>query len=186
MSKIAVVVGSLRKDSYNKKLGLALEKLAKGKMEFVFVDIGSLPLFNQDLESSVPASVTKLKSDIESADGVLFITPEYNRSIPGVLKNAIDWASRPYGKSSWTGKPAAICGTSPGAIGTAVAQNHLRAITGGFLDMPTMGQPEIYLTYKEENFDADNNVVNEGTRKFLEGYLTKFADWVDLHVTAKK
>lgn len=186
MSKIAVVVGSLRKGSYNKKLGLALEKLAKGKMEFVFVDIGSLPLFNQDLEADVPASVTKLKSDIESADGVLFITPEYNRSIPGVLKNAIDWASRPYGSNSWAGKPAAICGTSPGAIGTAVAQNHLRAITGGFLDMPTMGQPEMYVAYKEENFDADNNVVNENTRKFLEGFLGKFASWVELHAAARK
>ncbi len=186
MSKIAVVVGSLRKDSYNKKLGLALEKLAKGKMEFVFVDIGSLPLFNQDLEANVPASVTKLKSDIESADGVLFITPEYNRSIPGVLKNAIDWASRPYGKSSWAGKPAAICGTSPGAIGTAVAQTHLRSITGGFLDMPTMGQPEMYIAHKDENFDADNNVVNEGTKKFLQGFVDKFAGWVDLHASAAK
>lgn len=186
MSKIAVIVGSLRKDSYNKKLGKALEKLAAGQMEFVFVDIGSLPLFNQDLEASVPVSVTKLKSDVESADGVLFITPEYNRSIPGVLKNAIDWGSRPYGKSSWAGKPAAICGTSPGAIGTAVAQNHLRAITGGFLDMPTMGQPEMYIGYKDEYFDADNNVVNEGTKKFLQGFIDKFAGWVELHSAARK
>ncbi len=186
MSKIAVVVGSLRKDSFNKKLGLALEKLAKGKMEFVFVEIGDLPLFNQDLEANVPASVTRLKNEIESADGVLFITPEYNRSIPGVLKNAIDWGSRPYGKSSWAGKPAAICGTSPGAVGTAVAQTHLRSITGGFLDMPTLGQPEMYISYKEENFDADNNVINEGTRKFLEGFLNKFASWVDLHNSVKK
>lgn len=190
MSKIAVIVGSLRKESYNKKLGLALEKLAQertgGKMEFVFVNIGDVPLFNQDLEANVPASVTKMKNEIESADGVLFITPEYNRSIPGVLKNAIDWASRPYGKSSFAGKPAAICGTSPGAIGTAVAQNHLRAITGGFLDMPTMGQPEMYIAYKDENFDADNNVVNEGTKKFLQGFIDKFAGWVDLHASAKK
>lgn len=181
MSKIAVVVGSLRKDSYNKKLGLALEKLAKGKMEFVFVDISALPLFNQDLEANVPDSVTKLKTDIESADGVLFITPEYNRSIPGVLKNAIDWASRPYGQSSWAGKPAAICGTSPGAIGTALAQAHLRTVIGGFLDMPILGQPEMYIAYREENFDADNNVVNESTKKFLQSFVDKFASWVTLH-----
>ena len=186
MSKIAVIVGSLRKDSYNKKLGLTLEKLAKGKMEFVFVDIGGIPLFNQDLEANVPAAVTKMKGEIDAADGVLFITPEYNRSIPGVLKNAIDWASRPYGHSSWAGKPTAICGTSPGAVGTAVAQTHLRSITSGFLDMPTMGQPEMYITYKEENFDADNNVVNEGTKKFLQGFVDKFAGWVDLHSTAAK
>ncbi len=186
MSKIAVVVGSLRKDSYNRKLGLALEKLAKGKMEFVYLDIGSLPLFNQDLEANPPASVTKLKSEIESADGVLFITPEYNRSIPGVLKNAIDWGSRPYGKSSWAGKPAAICGTSPGAVGTGIAQNHLRAITGGFLDMPTMGQPEMYITFKDDMFDADHNVLNDGTKKFFQSFLDKFDSWVAIHADARK
>lgn len=184
--KIAVVVGSLRKNSYNKKLARALEKLAQGKMSFVYVDIGSLPLFNQDLESDLPSSVVKLKADIDSADGVLFVTPEYNRSIPGVLKNAIDWASRPYGQSSWAGKPAAICGTSPGAIGTAVAQTHLRSITGGFLDMPTLGQPEMYITYKDEYFDDDQNVVNESTRKFLQGFLDKFAGWVVLHSAARR
>lgn len=186
MLKIAVVVGSLRKDSYNKKLARALEKLAQGRMIFTYVDIGSVPLFNQDLESDVPAAVHKLKADIESADGVLFVTPEYNRSIPGVLKNAIDWGSRPYGKNSWAGKPAAICGTSPGAIGTAVAQTHLRSITSGFLDMPTMGQPEMYITYKDDYFDADHNVINEGTRKFLQGFLDKFAGWVDLHAAARR
>lgn len=186
MLKIAVVVGSLRKDSYNKKLAKSLEKLAAGKMEFSYVDIGSVPLFNQDLEASVPASVTKLKSEIEAADGVLFVTPEYNRSIPGVLKNAIDWASRPYGKSSWAGKPAAVCGTSQGAIGTAVAQAHLKQIIAGYLDMPLLGQPEMYVAYKEESFDADHNVTNDATKKFLQGFVDKFASWVDLHTTAKK
>lgn len=186
MFKIAVVVGSLRKESYNKKLARSLEKLAKGKMEFIFVDIGALPLFNQDLETNVPASVIKLKSDIESADAILFVTPEYNRSIPGVLKNAIDWASRPYGKSSWAGKPAAVCGTSPGAIGTAVAQAHLKGILAGYLDMPLLGQPEMYIVYKEENFDADYNVTNESTKKFLQGFIDKFADWIDIHAKAGK
>ncbi|QQG36498.1 MAG: NAD(P)H-dependent oxidoreductase [Micavibrio aeruginosavorus] len=184
MMKIAVVVGSLRKNSYNKKLARALEKLAMGKMSFTYVDIASLPLFNQDLEADLPPAVMKLKADIESADGVLFVTPEYNRSIPGVLKNAIDWASRPYGQSSWAGRPAAICGTSPGAIGTAVAQMHLRSIASGFLDMPVLGQPEIYITYKDEYFDADQNVVNDATRKFLQGFLDKFASWVALHAAA--
>lgn len=184
--KIAVVVGSLRKDSYNKKLAHALAKLVKGKMEFVFVDIGGLPLFNQDLEASPPASVTKFKNEIESADGVLFVTPEYNRSIPGVLKNAIDWGSRPYGKSSWAGKPAAICGASPGAVGAAVAQNHLRSITGGFLDMPTMGQPELYLTWKDELIDADFNVTNDSTKAFLQGFVDKFSLWTDAYMAAKK
>lgn len=186
MPKIAVVIGSLRQDSYNKKLARALEKLAGDKMEFSYIDIGTLPLFNQDLEANVPASVTTMKQQIEAADGVLFVTPEYNRSIPGVLKNAIDWASRPYGKSSWAGKPAAICGTSPGAMGTAVAQNHLRAITSGFLDMPTMGQPEMYLQFKDELFDADYNVTNDGTKKFFESFLNKFAGWVETHAQANK
>lgn len=184
--KIAVVIGSLRKDSYNKKLAHALEKLAKGKMEFVFVDIGGLPLFNQDLEANPPAAVTKLKNEIESADGVLFVTPEYNRSIPGVLKNAIDWVSRPYGKSSWAGKPAAICGTSPGAVGAAVAQNHLRSVISGFLDMPTMGQPEMYLTWKDELIDADFNVTNDSTKAFLQGFVDKFSVWTDTYMAAKK
>jgi chromate reductase len=184
MLKIAVVVGSLRKDSMNKKLAQALGKLAAGKMEFQFIEIGDLPLFNQDLEASVPASVTKFKTEIESADGVLFVTPEYNRSIPGVLKNAIDWGSRPYGKSSWSAKPAAICGTSPGAIGTAVAQAHLRSITAGFLNMPTMGQPEMYFQWKDGLIDADGTVTNDDTKKFLQGFVDKFAAHVAANAAA--
>lgn len=185
MSKIAVVVGSLRKDSTNKKFAQALGKLAAGKMEFHFVEIGELPLFNQDLEANVPASVTKFKTEIESADGVLFVTPEYNRSIPGVLKNAIDWGSRPYGKSSWSAKPAAIAGTSPGAIGTAVAQTHLRSITSGFLDMPTMGQPEMYFQWKDGLIDDNGNITNEGTQKFLQSFVDKFAAHVATNSPAK-
>ncbi|MFN3826253.1 MAG: NADPH-dependent FMN reductase [Micavibrio sp.] len=186
MFKVAVVVGSLRKGSHNKKLARALAKLAQGKMDFKMVEIGDLPLFNQDLEGNVPAAVTTFKEAIDSSDAVLFVTPEYNRSIPGVLKNAIDWGSRPYGKSSWAGKPAAICGTSPGAIGTAIAQNHLRSITGGFLDMPTLGQPEIYLTYKEDLFNDQDDVMNEGTKAFLQGFVDKFHGWVQIHAPAAK
>lgn len=185
MFTVAVVVGSLRKDSYNLKLARALEKLAAGKMKFKYLSIGDLPLFNQDLEANVPASVTTLKKDIESADAVLFVTPEYNRSIPGVLKNAIDWASRPYGQNSWAGKPAAIAGTSPGAVGTGIAQNHLRSITSGFLDMPTMGQPEMYLAFKDDLIDAQGNINNEGTQKFLQTYIDTFGRWISTHAEAK-
>lgn len=186
MQNIAVIVGSLRKDSYNKTLAKALEKLAAGKMKFTHVEIGDLPLFNQDLESSLPAPVARMKKEIETADAVLLVTPEYNRSIPGVLKNAIDWGSRPYGKSSFAGKPAAIAGASPGAIGAAVAQNHLRSVTAGFLDMPTMGQPELYLAWKDGVIAADGSVNDEGTKKFLQGFVDKFALWVDTHAQASK
>ena len=185
MITIAVVVGSLRRDSMNLKLAKALEKLAMGKLLFKYIQIDDLPLYNQDLEASLPAPVVRLKEDLESADGVLFVTPEYNRSIPGVLKNAIDWASRPYGKSSWAGKPAAIAGASPGAIGTAVAQSHLRGITGGFLGMPTLGQPELYLNYKDGMFGDDHGVTDENTRKFLQSFIDKFISWVATHPVEK-
>src|SRR4029453_18463879 len=128
MSKIAVIVGSLRRDSINRKLAEALAKLAGPKLEFTYVRIDDLPLFNQDLEPNPPAAVTRIKGQIESADGVLVVTPEYNRSIPGVLKNAIDWASRPYGKNSFNGKPTAAIGASGGAIGTAAGPPHLRTL----------------------------------------------------------
>ncbi len=186
MMNIAVIIGSLRKDSFNRKLAQALEKRAAGKMRFSYVEIGDLPLFNQDNESPLPAPVARIKQQIESADAVLFVTPEYNRSIPGVLKNAIDWASRPYGQSSFAGKPAAICGTSPGAAGTAVAQNHLRSITAGFLDMPTMGQPEVYLTWKDDMVDPDGNIANEKTGAFLQSFIDKLEEWTRTHTQAKK
>ena len=185
MTKIAVVVGSLRKDSINLKFAHALEKLAGGKMQFSYVNIGGLPLFNQDLEGEMPAAVLAFKKEIESADGVLFVTPEYNRGVPGVLKNAIDWGTRPYGKNSWAGKPAAICGASPGAIGTALAQAQLRAMSG-FLDIPMMGQPEVYLTWKDGMFAADGSVTDERTKGFLQGFVDKFAGWVGVHGAAKK
>lgn len=186
MLNIAVIIGSLRKESFNRKLALALEKLAAGKMTFTYVEIGDLPLFNQDLESPLPAPAARIKKDIENADAVLFVTPEYNRSISGVLKNAIDWASRPYGQSSFAGKPAAICGASPGAAGTAVAQNHLRSITTGFLDMPTLGQPEVYLTWKDDMVDSSGNISDEKTKAFLQGFIDKFEKWTQTHSQAKK
>lgn len=180
MTKIAVIVGSLRRESINRKLADALAKLAKPGTEFVVSRIDDLPLFNQDLEPNPPASVTRLKGEIESADGVLFVTPEYNRSIPGVLKNAIDWASRPYGKSSFNGKPGAAIGTSQGAVGTAAAQQHLRAILA-HLNVTQMGQPEGYITYKPNMVDDAGRVEDEGVRKFLQLYVDKFVEWVERH-----
>lgn len=149
MSKytIAVLVGSLRAQSYNRQLAQALAQLAGDKATFEFLEIGDLPLYNQDRDSDYPAEGTRLKQQLRAADAVLFVTPEYNRSIPGVLKNAIDTASRPYGDSAFAGKPAAIAGISVGAIGTALAQQHLRGVLA-YLDMHVLGQPEIYLQYK--------------------------------------
>ena len=178
MSKVALIVGSIRRDSINHKLAEALAKLAKPKTEYTILKIDDLPLFNQDLEPNPPASVTRLKSEIEAADGVLIVTPEYNRSIPGVLKNAIDWASRPYGKNSFNGKPTTALGTSMGAVGTAAAQQHLRSILA-YLNVTLMGQPEGYIVFKKDMIDPAGNFSDEGTRKFMQGYVDAFAAWID-------
>ena len=178
--KVAVLVGSLRKESINKKLGKALAKLGEGKFETQFLEIGDLPLFNQDLEADFPKAAQRLKDEIKAADAVLFVTPEYNRGMPGPLKNAIDWASRPYGTNSFAGKPAAICGTSPGAIGTACAQHNLRP-TLGYLDVILLGQPEMYIQFKDGMIDADGNVGNADTQKHLQGFVDKFAAWIERH-----
>jgi chromate reductase len=183
MSKIAVIVGSLRRESINRKLAEALAKLAGPKLVFVFIKIDDLPLFNQDLEASPPAAVTRIKGQIDGADGVLIVTPEYNRSIPGVLKNALDWASRPYGKNSFSGKPTAGIGASGGAIGTAAAQQHLRSILA-YLNVVLMGQPEAYIQFKQGLVDDQHNVTDESVRKFLQTYVDAFAAWVERY--AKK
>ena len=178
--KIAVIIGSLRKDSFNRKLGLALAHLAPQDFTFEHVEIGDLPLYNQDHDGQPPESVKRLKTDISSAQGLLFITPEYNRSIPGVLKNAIDHASRPYGQSAWSGKPAAVLGVSVGAIGTALAQQHLRNVLA-YLDVPTLGQPEAFIQNKDDLFDDKGHIGNEGTQKFLQAWLDKYVAWVRTH-----
>src|SRR5215212_5518753 len=162
MSKIAVIVGSLRRESINRKLAEALAKLAGSRAQFTILRIDDLPLFNQDQEPNPPAAVTRLKGEIEAADGVLIVTPEYNRSIPGVLKNAIDWASRPYGKNSFNLKPSATIGTSPGAIGTAVAQTHLRSIMA-FCNSPMMNAIEAYIEFTPNLIDDDGKVTNPST-----------------------
>ena len=176
---IAVVVGSLRKESINKKLAQALEKLFPADFTLTHVRIDDLPLYNQDDDGHPCAQVTRLKGEIAAAQGVLFVTPEYNRSIPGVLKNAIDHASRPYGKSAWNGKPAGVIGTSGGPIGTALAQQHLRNILA-YLNMPTLGQPEAFIQTKEGLYDEAGN-IGEASRKFLQGWVDAYVAWVKKH-----
>ena len=181
MSKyhIAVVVGSLRKDSLNQKLATAVARLAPSEFTFSNVSIGDLPLYNQDDDANPLDSVKRLKRDIEVAQGILFLTPEYNRSIPGVLKNAIDHASRPYGQSAWAGKPAGILGASVGSIGTALAQQHLRNILA-FLDVPTLGQPEAFIQVKEGFFDEEGNIGSE-SRQFMQNWMDRYIAWVKKH-----
>jgi chromate reductase len=176
---IAVITGSLRRDSFNRKLAHALAKLAPADFSFHEIEIGDLPLYNQDDDASPAPQVTRLKSEITSAHGLIFVTPEYNRSIPGVLKNAIDHASRPYGQNAWKGKPAGVIGVSIGAIGTAVAQQHLRNILA-YLEVPTLEQPEAYIQAKDGLFDADGN-IGPASREFLQGWVDRFAAFVKQH-----
>jgi len=177
--QIAVIVGSLRRESLNRKLADAIARLAPADFEFTQLEIGDLPLYNQDDDANQATSVLRLKREVDAARGVLFVTPEYNRSMPGVLKNALDHASRPYGKSAWAGKPAGVLGVSVGAAGTALAQQHLRN-TLAYLDMPTLGQPEVFLQAKEGLFDADGN-IGEKSRDFLQGWMNAFVAWVRKH-----
>ena len=176
-SRLVVVVGSLRRDSVNKQLAGAITRLGPPELSFQPVRIDDLPLYNQDDDANQAAPVKRLKGEISSAQGVLFVTPEYNRSIPGVLKNAIDHASRPYGQSAWSGKPAGVIGGSGGAPGTSMAQQHLRNILA-YLDMPTLGQPEAYIQVKEGFFDADGNVAIESSKKFLQNWMDRYVDWI--------
>ena len=175
--QIGYVVGSLRKDSNNRKLANVLIKLAPPDFIFKELKIGDLPLYNQDDDKVQAPEVQRLKSELRACDAVMFVTAEYNRSIPGVLKNALDHASRPYGQSAWSGKPAGIIGTSIGPIGTAVAQSHLRTCLG-YLDMPTLGQPEAYLQVKEGFFDESGNVAIPEIKKFLHSWMDKYVAWV--------
>ena len=176
---IAVLVGSLRQDSFNKKLATALTRLAPTDFTFQQIQIGDLPLYNQDDDAQQAVPVLRLKSEIQAAQGLLFVTPEYNRSMPGVLKNAIDHASRPYGASAWAGKPAGVLGVSVGAIGTALAQQHLRNVLA-YLDVPTLGQPEAFIQAKDDLFDADGN-IGAGSKKFLQGWMDQYVAWVRRH-----
>jgi len=177
MVKIAVFVGSLREKSLNKYLAQALEERAPEGVEFVYANI-DVPLFNEDVEANYPKEAKDLKDLVESSDGVLFVTPEYNRSVPGVLKNAIDWASRPYGTNSFKGKPMGVVGASLNVAGTAVGQAHLRSIAS-FLEMKQLGQPEIYLSATDTTFDTDGKLVDERWAKNLDAYMERFTNWVE-------
>ena len=178
--KIAVVVGSIRKDSINRKLALALAGLAPSGFSFEDVRIDDLPLYNQDHDATPSEQVKRLKAAISGAQGLLFVTPEYNRSIPGVLKNALDLASRPYGQSVWNGKPAGVIGASGGAIGTAMAQQHLRNILA-YLNVPTLGQPEAFVQFKEGLVDGSGQITVPEIKKFLQSWMDKYVAYVKLH-----
>lgn len=177
--QIAVIVGSLRQESFNLKLANAIVKLAPPDFSFKQLQISDLPLYNQDHDDNQAEPVKRLKNEIKAATGLLFVTPEYNRSIPGVLKNALDHASRPYGQSAWGGKPAGILGASVGAIGTSLAQQHLRNILA-YLDMPTLGQPEAFIHVREGLFDASGN-IGEGSKPFLQNWMDQYVAWVKKH-----
>lgn len=178
---IAVLVGSLRKESFNRKVANALIELAPSSLKPSIVEIRDLPLYDQDADANPPAPWAQFRARIKAADGVLFVTPEYNRSVPAALKNAIDVGSRPYGQSVWYGKPAGIISASPSAIGAFGANHHLRQSLV-FLNMPAMQQPEAYVGGADKLFDASGKLVNESTRKFLQDYMQAFAAWVALHV----
>lgn len=173
---IAVIVGSLRRDSFNRRLAEAVVRLAPPEYTFRQLKIDDLPLYNQDDDANQAAPVKRLKQQIMESQGLLFVTPEYNRSIPGVLKNALDQASRPYGQNAWAGKPAGILGVSIGVIGTAVAQQHLRNVLA-FLDVPTLGQPEAFIQNKEGLFDPEGN-IGPDSRQFFQNWMNRYIAWV--------
>lgn len=176
---VAVIVGSLRKESVSRKAALALAKLAPSNLNLEIVEIGDLPLYNEDVEAAgAPASWSRLREELRQSDAVLFITPEYNRSVPGALKNAIDVGSRPYGDSAWSGKPAAVLSLSPGAVGAFGANHHLRQSLV-FLDMPILQQPEAYVGNAFSLFDDDGEFNSDSTRDFFESFIGAFADWID-------
>lgn len=174
--KIAVVVGSLRKDSLNRKLATAVARLAPAEFSFEQLRIDDLPLYNQDDDGQPADAVTRLKGSVIAADGLIFVTPEYNRSMPGVLKNALDHGSRPYGQNAWAGKPTGVLGASVGAHGTAMAQQHLRNVLA-YLDAPTMAQPEAFIHAREGLFDDAGN-IGESSRSHLQKWMDRYADWV--------
>jgi chromate reductase len=179
--KIGILVGSIRPGSFNLQLARAIAQLGPLDWTYEHIAIHDVPLYDQDHDASPPTQAVRLKQRIEAADGLLFVTPEYNRSIPGVLKNAIDTASRPYGKNSFAGKPAGIIGTSIGAIGTALAQGHLRTVLA-YLDVPTLGQPEAYIQWREGLVDAAGTITDEKVRGFVAKWADAWSSFVERHV----
>jgi chromate reductase, NAD(P)H dehydrogenase (quinone) len=180
--KIAVIVGSLRKESFNRKMAKVLMSLAPPSLNLQIIEIGALPLYNQDLddEDSVPVAWTQFRDQMQTCQGVLFVSPEYNRSVPGVLKNAIDVGSRPYGHSIWSKKPGAVVSVSPGASGGFGANHHLRQ-SFVFLDIPILQQPEAYIGMAGNLFNAQGELTNEDTQKYLKKFMDAYAAWVELN-----
>jgi chromate reductase, NAD(P)H dehydrogenase (quinone) len=176
--KIAVFVGSLRRESFNRMMAHALTALAPESLKLEIIEIGGLPFYDQDLEEKPPAAWVEFRERLKKFDGVLFVTPEYNRSVPSVLKNAIDVGSRPYGKSVWDGKPGAVMSVSPGALGGFGANHHLRQSLV-FLNVPAMQQPEAYIGNAASLFDKEGNLANDSIREFTAKYMQAFAKWVE-------
>jgi chromate reductase len=178
---VAVFVGSLRKESFSRKMAKALAAMASAPLNLEIVEIGALPLYNQDDDANPPAASAAFKARVRKADAVLFVTPEYNRGVPGVLKNAIDVASRPYGDSAWNGKPGAIISLSPGGIGAFGANHQLRQSLV-FLNVPAMQQPEAYIGGAPKLFDASGALIDEPVREFMKKFLDAFAQWVERNI----
>ena len=181
---IAVIVGSIRRESLNAKFASAITKLAPPEFTFSMLKIDDLPLYNQDDDANPSESVKRIKGEIAAAKGLLFVTPEYNRSIPGVLKNVIDHGSRPYGQSVWAGKPAGVIGVSVGAAGTAMAQQHLRNILA-YLDVLTLGQPEAFIQAKDGLFDESGN-IGAASKNFVQTWMNRYVDWITTHADNSK
>jgi chromate reductase len=177
-TRVAVLVGSLRKESFSRKVASAVMALAPETLEMEVAEIGQLPLYNQDDDPKPPAASAAFKAKIAAADAFLFVTPEYNRSVPGVLKNALDIASRPYGQSAWNGKPGAVISVTPGGLGAFGANHHLRQSLV-FLNVPVMQQPEAYISDAGSLFDAGGNLKSDDTKSFLRKFAAAFAAWAE-------
>lgn len=182
---IAVIVGSLRKDSINRKVAKSLADVAPPELKLSIVDIAQLPIYNPDDDENAPAAWANFRQRIKSADGVLFVTPEHNRSVPAALKNAIDVGSRPFGKSAWSGKPGAVVSASPGGMGAFGANHHLRQSLV-FLNVPAMAQPEAYLGHADKLFDGSGKLVNEDVRKLLQHFMRAYAAWVSTNANSSQ
>lgn len=179
--QVGYIVGSLAKASINRKLARALERLAPEQLKLTEIPIRDLPLYNRDHDANYPEIALRLKKSIEDSDGILFVTPEYNRSIPGGLKNAIDWASRPHGKNSFTRKPSTVIGTSPGKIGTAIAQQQLRSVLG-YCNSPQMNSPEAYIQFTKDLIDDEGVVSDDSTKEFLRKFMVGFHEFLAMVV----
>jgi chromate reductase, NAD(P)H dehydrogenase (quinone) len=183
--KIAVIVGSIRKESFNRKMAKALAELAPDSLKLEIVEIGGLSFYNQDLDDNSPADWVEFRERLKEYDGFLFVTPEYNRSVPSILKNALDVGSRPYGKSVWNGKPGAVVSVSIGAIGGFGANHHLRQSLV-YLNVPTMQQPEAYIGNAPNLFDESGRLIVDSTREFASKYMKAFAAWVETNTSSGK